>query len=151
LVPWLASLGEHAVIGWLRLQDIYLIGPKVASWAMRDISFMVDYVSDIRSNGFSYRQKRDTRWFASLTVETLACFIPIDAWVFKYARRAGALSPRSVRNGLAGIQDSPVEHRRAAMEIVRFARRRRYDPRDVDSFWYQFGSGAVDGEGHEIS
>jgi hypothetical protein len=85
----------------------------------------------------------------NLTPEAQACFVPIDAWVFKYAKSAGALNPSTAEYGLAGIQSSPENHRMAATEIVKFAQQRNLDPRDLNSFWYQLGSEAIDRQGRE--
>jgi hypothetical protein len=151
LIPWLASLGPHSVLGWLRLQEIHLIGPKVASWIMRDVSFLTDYASDVRDTEIVYRRARDSRWFAKLSARTQACFVPIDAWVYEYALEAGALRPVWRRRGLARIQGSREVHLEAATEIVSFARRRGHDPRDLDCYWYQLGSGAIDHAGRVLS
>ena len=150
LIPWLASLGQHSVLGWLRLQEVYLIGPKVASWIMRDVSFMADYTSQVRSTTLVYRNRRDRRWFTRLSPKAQACYV----WVYEYALETGALAPAWKRRGLAKIQGSPELHLEAATEIVTFARKRGHDPRDLDCFWYQLGSGTIDkvgrvnGRGH---
>jgi hypothetical protein len=151
LIPWLAGLGEHSILGWLRLQDVYLVGPKVASWIMRDVSFMADYASRVGSTDLVYRNNRDSRWFEKLSARTQACFVPIDAWVYKYALKTGALRSSWKRRGLARIQGSPELHLEAATEIATFAHKRGHDPRDLDCFWYQLGSGAIDDAGREIA
>jgi hypothetical protein len=151
LVPWLADLKEHATLGWLKLQEIHLIGPKVSAWIMRDISFLADYAIQIKGTQFVYRRGRDRRWFTLLPATVQACFVPVDAWVYTYARRVGALTSALRRRSLSEIQGDPELHLKAASDIVRFARRRGLDLRDLDSYWYRLGAEYIDKDGREIS
>lgn len=38
-------------------------------------------------------------------------------------------------------------HCAVGLELVRWARQRGFDPRDVNVFWFSYGAGDVDAEG----
>jgi len=146
----LATLDENAALGWRELQKVHLVGPKIASWILRDISFMRDYARSVGTTMIRYRNNRNSAWFASLPKTAQRYFVPIDAWVFRFASQQNAICPRCRRRGVAGIQANPEHHLEAAEEIVEFARRRGRDPRDLDAFWYQRGAGYVDDDGWPV-
>ena len=81
----------------------------------------------------------DRRWFDRLPVEDQALFIPIDVYVHAGASQHSA-SATCAREDVRGIQADPYLHRQAASEIVRWARVRGYDPRDLDIYWYLLGA-----------
>lgn len=145
LVPWLAQTRIDSA--WERLQQVYLIGPKIASWFLRDISFLMDYRIDGGPSRFSYGQQRSSEWFASLSLDVMKYFVPIDRWVFIGAKKIGALRPRSIRLTVQGIQANRRNHLQAASEIVEFAQQRNLDPRDLNAYWFVVGSKWIDGNG----
>ncbi len=57
-VDWSGANGDIAA-HWRRLDDVYGIGPKIASFILRDLSFMRDYSSGECSPKVRYRSSRD--------------------------------------------------------------------------------------------
>lgn len=96
---------------------------------------------------FSYGQQRSSEWFASLSLDVMKHFVPIDRWVFIGAKKIGALRPRSIRLTVQGIQANRRNHLQAASEIVEFAQQRNLDPRDLNAYWFMVGSKWIDGNG----
>jgi hypothetical protein len=138
-VDWFTGGCGSLQSGWRRLDDVYGIGPKIASFILRDLSFMRDYSDGVGGPDVLYRDTRDRQWFDSLTPGEQALFIPIDVYVHEAARRYGA-SRMCAENDVTGIQSSPELHREAASEIATWARARTFDLRDVDVYWYSLGA-----------
>jgi hypothetical protein len=71
-VPLLRALDQHEAFGWFlhgrtrraweMLQEIKYVGPKIASWLLRDLSFLRDYAADTGdlSVKYSYPERRVT-------------------------------------------------------------------------------------------
>lgn len=128
-IAWCAGAGEARA----RLDAIHGIGPKIASVILRDLSFLRDFTRGTR---------RDASWFRRLADEEQAAYFPIDIWVHRAARRAGA-SPTIRRLPPEKLQANADLHHRAAAEVAAWARARRLDPRDLNVYWYQLGSGGI--------
>jgi len=146
LVPWLTQARIESA--WRRLQEMSFVGPKIASWILRDVSYLLDHSIDQGPSWLSYDDKRDTKWFRELDLNSRRYFIPIDRHAFRGAKRVGALSAASIRRDFSGIQSTWSYYLNAASEIVAFAEKRFNDPRDWSAFWYMNGSKAIDSEGH---
>lgn len=91
----------------------------------------------------------DRRWFQWLAPEDQALFVPIDVYVYKGARQRGA-SDAFARHDAYTIQSDPDLHRQAATEIVKWARKRGFDPRDLDVYWYGLGARDIGLDGTAI-
>jgi len=149
LVPWVAQ--ARAELAWKRLQKVYLIGPKIASWILRDISLLMDHCVDASPSRFSYDyKKRNASWFHGLSLDCQKYFIPIDRWVFRGAKKAGSLSTRSIRGGFRGVQANHTRYLDASHEIATFCQTKGLDPRDLDTYWFAQGSGWIDEKGYEL-
>lgn len=145
-VDWFTGGCGSLQSGWRRLDDIYGIGPKIASFILRDLSFMRDYSDGAGGPDVVYRDSRDRQWFERLAPSEQALFIPIDVYVHEATRRHGA-SRMCAENDVTDIQWSPELHRETAAEIVSWARERGFDPRDLDVYWYSLGAGNIREDG----
>jgi hypothetical protein len=134
-VDWLTGGCGQVVDAWHQLDEVFGIGCKIASFLMRDLSFLRDYSAGQGYREVTYRRRIARAWFDHMPYEDQALFVPIDVYVHKSARRHGA-SKLTRRYSAAVIQAEPDLHRRVATEIVGWARRRGYDPRDLDQYWY---------------
>ncbi len=148
-VDWFTGGSGDIVAGWQALDAIPNIGPEIASFILRDLSFMRDYSTGDGRPFVRYRRGLGRRWYDILAPELQALFIPIDVYVHSGARRVGAGS--SFRTYSANTIQTDVDlYRRAAREIVLWARARELDPRDVDVYWYGVGSGSLQANGHRV-
>lgn len=77
-VDWFTGGNKDIAAGWRALDEIYGIGPKIASFILRDLSFMRDYSSGVGSRSLRYRESPDRSWYESLPPEMQSLFIPID-------------------------------------------------------------------------
>ncbi len=145
-VGWLTGGFERRDRVWSRLDEIHGVGPKIASFLMRDASFLRDHASGCVAGRMSYRDGRETGWFDRLKATDQALFVPIDAWVHAGARRHRA-SRLVGEHDVQAIQADPELHREAAAEIVVWARRRDLDPRDLDVYWYSLGAQNIQRDG----
>jgi hypothetical protein len=146
-IDWFTGGSGDIEAAWNALDDIPGIGPKIASFIMRDLGFHRDYSDGLGGLAVSYRQwRRDRRWFDALATEKQLLFVPIDTRVHAGARRyriASLFSNHSVK----AIQADPGLYREAANAIVAWSRRRRLDPRDVDVYWYATERGHLNRDG----
>lgn len=145
-VDWFTGGCGNIEIGWKRLDEIFGIGPKIASLLMRDLSFLRDYTDGRGEPMVGYREKRDPHGFNRLPPEDQALCIPIDVWVHSYAKKHKA-SVIIEKNDSSTIQSDCELHRKAATEIVRWTRERELDPRDMDVYWYSLGAGDIHEDG----
>jgi hypothetical protein len=136
--------------GWWQLDEIFGIGPKIASFIMRDLSFMRDYSVGQGGASVAFRNRRDSRWFADLSIEDQALFLPVDVYVHEGARRDRASALCMSYADVRDIQADPELHRLAGSEIVRWARKRGFDPRAVNAYWYQVGAEAIRLDGSPV-
>ena len=135
--------------GWRLLDEIHGIGPKIASFIMRDLSFMRDYSTGEGKASVVYRKKIDRSWFDTLTMEKQALFLPIDVHVYDGARRS-RVGNSFQKHDVRDIQGDIDLYRAAATEIVLWARDRTFDPRDVNIYWYGVGAGVINTKGRKI-
>lgn len=145
-VDWFTGGCGSLESGWRRLDDIYGIGPKIASFILRDLSFMRDHSDGTGGPDVVYRDSRSPQWFDRLAPPEQALFVPIDVYVHEAARRHGA-SRTCAENDVSDIQWTPELHREAAAEIVTWARSQHFDPRDLDVYWYSLGAENVREDG----
>lgn len=147
-VPRLLAEGKGGAFRWFSegnateavtiLDSIPYIGPKIASWVLRDLSCFKDYA---RGQGhqlsvtYDY-YKRNSEWFSRVSVAQQAAFLPLDLWVIEGAH-AERVIPRSLTQ--RAIQANRNVYRDTAEKIVRWARERALDPRDLDMYWYLTG------------
>ena len=94
----------------------------------------------------TYKKQRDHRWFDSLPHEDQALFVPIDTYVRDSAVANGA-SATARKYDVQSIQTDAVMHRAVSTEIVRWARTHRFDPRDLDVYWYSVGADNIHEDG----
>jgi hypothetical protein len=134
-VDWLTGGCGKPADAWYRLDEVSGIGSKIASFLMRDLSFLRDYSSGKGGGEVAYRRRIARGWFDRLPYEDQALFIPIDVYVHECARKHGA-SRLARRYSATVIQADPDLHRRVATEIVGWAREHGYDPRDLDMYWF---------------
>jgi len=145
-VDWFTGGCKVLERGWKRLDDIPGIGPKIASFLLRDLSFLRDYSDGRGGTIVRYGDRLQRRWFERLTYEDQALFIPIDRHVHVRARKH--LASKTIRRlDVSTIQAAPDLHRTAATEIVAWARARTLDPRDVNMYWYSRGAGNIHKDG----
>jgi len=149
VVPWLAQ--ARVDLAWGTLQEVELIGLKVASWIMRDVSYLTDYYDDGSPVRLSYANYRDSRWFRDLGPDGQKYFLPIDRWAFRGAKKVGALSRASIRRGFSGLQASRSAYLQAAAEIAEYASQCAVDARDLNTYWYMVGSKWINEQGYEIN
>lgn len=119
------------------LDAIKHIGPKIAAFTLRDLSFLRDV------------RQRSVRWFAGLPEDWQAAFMPIDRHVYDALRGAKA-SPTVRKRTVYEIQADVDMHLRVGLDLVRWARKRSFDPRDVNVFWFSYARGDVDQEGNPM-
>lgn len=145
-VDWFTGGWGDLEGGWRALDMLCGIGPKIASFILRDLSFLRDYSDGAGGRGVTYRDTMNRRWFDGLSLEDQALFVPIDRWVHEHARRCRA-SALCVERDVRKIQSSPAAHREAATEIARWTRERHFDPRDLDVYWFSLGAGDITEDG----
>ncbi len=146
-VDWFTGGCGDLESAWNRLDDIPGIGPKIASFLMRDLAFLRDYSTGGGASTVTYREwRRDSRWFDELPTEKQALFVPIDNRVHMGARRYAASSLFS-RHDVRAIQADAGLYQEAAEAIVRWSRKRKLDPRDVDVYWYATERGFLNRDG----
>jgi len=149
-VDWLTGGCGDIETAWKTLDDIPGIGAKIASFIMREFSFLRDYSFGVGGPATSWRRMRDRRWFDALAHETQSLFVPVDNNVFAGARRY-RVSPLFSRYDVRDIYASADLHRDAAMAITIWSRRRDFDPRDVDVYWYRYERGFIEMDGRPVS
>jgi hypothetical protein len=148
-VDWFTGGNESIEEGWNRLDDIYNIGPKIASFILRDLSFMRDYSTGNGGVSTQYRERRSRKWFENLPLSEQAFFIPIDRYVYEGAKKS-RVSPIFKSCVANEIQMDKRFYKEAAEAIVSWSRRKRFDPREVDIYWYGIGSGYINKDGFRI-
>jgi hypothetical protein len=149
-VDWLTGGCGTPEEAWYRLHEVHGIKSKIASFLMRDLSFLRDYSSGEGGAQVVYRRNIARGWYDRLPCEDQALFVPIDVYVLRCARRYGA-SRLARQWGRADIQADPDLHRRVATEIVRWARAHRCDPRDLDMYWFNLLAGNINEDGTPAS
>jgi len=142
-IDWFTGNCGCVFSAWQSLDDVKNIGPKIASWLMRDLGLMRDYSDGSGGKQVCLLPKPDRSWYEKLPEECQALFVPIDVWVHKGARICG-IGGLIKKHDANKIQLDPDLHVDASTEIVRWARKNGYDPRDLDIFWYLNGSGKAD-------
>jgi hypothetical protein len=132
----LALLSTPDVLAALTgLDEVKHIGPKIAAFTLRDLSFL----RDARDGG--------SRWFGTLPEAWQAAFTPIDRHVYAALLEADASPTAAGARNLSEIQNNRDTHYAVSLELVCWARQRGFDPRDVNVFWFSYGAGDVDEEG----
>ena len=147
LVPWIISARAPWRRKWEELQEIYLIGPKIASWILRDLSLLLDYATVSPAGRLSYRSRRLT-WFAQLTSDEQAYFIPIDQRVFSFAKQNRILTGKLAHRSPASLWTNSDRYLQACTRIIEFALQRDVDPRELDQYWYLLGAGWIKPNGN---
>ena len=149
-VDWFTGGCGDIEVAWRGLDDIPYVGPKIASFLMRDLSYLRDYSDGQGGMAVSYGNNIDRRWFHRLMPEDQALFIPIDVYVHTGAIRHRA-SPSAAKYDAPTIQSDPDLHRQVATEIVGWARKLSFDARDLDVYWYSLGAGDIHADGTAVA
>lgn len=136
--PLMMLSTEDVETAFSQLDVIKHIGPKIAAFTLRDLSFL----RDVREGSVS--------WFAALPEGRQAYFMPIDVHVYDASRETKA-SATAARYALNEIQSDLDLHVTGGLDLVRWARKRRFDPRDVNVFWFSYAREDVDEEGNPTS
>jgi hypothetical protein len=110
---------------------------------------MRDYSNGKGRVATEYQKRRNRRWFEKLSISEQAFFIPIDVYVHEGARKSN-VSPIFKKHTAAEIQMDKSCYREAAETIVAWSRRKGFDPREVDIYWYGIGSGIINKDGSQI-
>ena len=142
-VDWFTGGSGDIDKSWQLLDGVKYIGPKIASWLMRDLSLMRDYSDGSGGREFRCRSNINRSWYKRLPEECQALFLPVDARVHNAAKRCG-IGGVLKKYATNTIQLDPDLHLEAATQIVRWARKNGFDPRDLDIHWYLTGSGKAD-------
>jgi hypothetical protein len=142
-VDWFTGGCGCVNTAWRTFDGVKYVGPKIASWLMRDLSLMRDYSDGRGHKKLTVRRKADSTWYERLPEECQALFVPIDARVHDGAKQCG-IGGVLKRYGTNKIQLDPDLHVEAATQIVRWARKNGFDPRHLDIHWYLVGSGKAD-------
>jgi hypothetical protein len=145
-VDWFTGRCRSLERGWKRLDDIIWIGPKIASFILRDLSLIRDYSDGAGGTAVVYRRSIDRTWFARLSAKDQALFMPIDRYVHGFAKKHLA-SAVCAKYSFQDIQWDAELHRRAGTEIVRWARERSFDPRDLNIYWFSLGAENINKNG----
>jgi hypothetical protein len=145
-VDWFGGRCDSIEGEWKGLQAIKNVRAKIASFLLRDLSLLRDYSTGKGATGFTYGDRRDRRWFDRLASKDQALFLPVDVYVHAGARLHKA-SPLCAKYPVTKIQADSELHRASATQIVDWARDRNFDPRDLDTYWYQLGAGSVSVDG----
>ena len=148
-VEWFTGGCGDLRAAWQRLNDIPYIGPTIASFIMRDLSFLRDYADGQGGVTVSYTSGVDRLWFDRLAVDDQALFIPSDVYVHAAAREQ-RVSPTAIKYDVRAIQTDAEKHRAVATEIVKWARSAGFDPRDVDVYWYSVGAENIHEDGTPV-
>jgi hypothetical protein len=148
-VDWLTGGCGDIPTAWNKLDDMPGIGPKIASFIMREFSFLRDYSPGTGGRRIAWRRVRDREWFDALSLETQALFVPVDNNVFAGARRY-KISSLFNRYDVRDIYASSDLHQQAAMAITMWSRHREFDPRDVDVYWYRYERGYIERDGRPV-
>jgi hypothetical protein len=145
-VDWFTGGNGSIESGWNRLDEIHNIGPKIASFILRDLSLMRDYSTAKGGIATEYDERRNRRWFEKLSGPEQAYFIPIDAYVYDGARKSN-VSSIFKKHTVYEIQMDRSYYVEAAEAIVSWSRRKGFDPREVDIYWYGIGSETIEKDG----
>ena len=148
-VDWFTGGCGDLLTAWESLDAVHGIGPKIASFIMRDLSFMRDYSNGMNGRSVTYSNTFDA-WFSKLSVENRALFLPIDVYVHSGARTHGASPVCAKYADVTPIQADADLHRRAAAQIVTWAGKRGFDARDLDTYWYLLGAGKIQQDGTPV-
>jgi hypothetical protein len=149
IAPRLRALDAEEAFGWFLngrsrqawdlLQEIKYVGPKIASWMLRDLSFLRDYATDTGAlrvkTGYPERN-RHTAWFWNLPIEEQALFLPLDRWVIRGAHEYAIIPASMTIERIQGNLDCYVD---AATTMASWARGRNLEPRDLDVYFYLTG------------
>ena len=148
-VDWFTGKCGCVQMGWKSLDDIVHIGPKIASFIIRDLSFMRDYSNGKGKASVAYKDKRDQSWFNNLPYECQGLFLPIDVNVHSGARDNG-VSTIFKKYDANTMQLRGNLYRKATTDIAIWASKHNFDPRDVNIYWYGIGAGYIDEEGRYL-
>ncbi len=137
LLPWLLlPVGHHE--RWSTLQRVHMIGPTIAAWLLRDLSFLMDYRPDIGRSVIRLRTRPDSSWFRALPVPAQACYLPMSRWVHEACIEHAVYTESEV-----GDLATPSGHESAAIHLANWCAARDLDAREVNVHWYGTGSGNV--------
>src|SRR5207302_520068 len=98
------------------LDGVKHIGPKIAAFTLRDLSFLRDGREGCRD------------WFGALPEAWQAVFMPIDRYVYSALVEAKASSTAAEAGDVTEVQNDRDTHSAVGLELVRWARRRGFDP-----------------------
>ena len=119
-VEWFTNSFGDLEGGWRALDTLCCgIGPKIASFILRDLSLLRDHSNGAGGSTIVYRNSLDRRWFNALAAELQALLMPIDVYVHRYARRQAA-SSMCTRHALSEIQSDSTEELAAWVEHALF-------------------------------
>jgi hypothetical protein len=157
IAPKLRALDVKTAFGWFLdgrarrawdlLREIKYVGPKIASWVLRDLSFLRDYATDLGGLrvDIGYPEcHRVTRWFSTLPVQEQALFLPLDRWAIRAAHEHGILPASMTIEHVQGNLDHYLE---AVIATATWARSQNLDPRDLNVYFYLTGEGSLRSDG----
>ena len=142
-VDWFTGGCGCVDTAWRTFDEIKYVGPKIASWLLRDLGLMRGYSDGSGGKELVVRRKASTTWYKKLPEEHQALFVPIDVRVHDGAKQCG-IGGILKNYGTNYLQQDPDLHVEAATQIVIWARKNGFDPRDLDIYWYLVGSGKAD-------
>jgi hypothetical protein len=132
-------MNRHSRQAWEMLQEIKYVGPKIASWVLRDLSYLRDYATDLGDlrvdDGYPER-KRDLAWFEKLPIREQALFQPLDRWVIRGAQDYGII-PASLT--IERVQQDLDRYVETATTVTSWARTQTLEPRDLNVYFYLTG------------
>jgi hypothetical protein len=140
-------LSERSREAWEVIQKVKYVGPKIASWLLRDISLLRDYATENGDHRAQYsypERRRDSAWFTKLRDEEQAVFQPLDRWVIRGAQ-ALRIIPHSAT--IERVQGNCERYLETASAIASWARAHARDARDVNIYWYLTGSKTLTEDG----
>lgn len=140
LMPWLMQPVGHWE-RWMRLQDVHMVGPKIAAWILRDVSLWMDTRPMLTRRDVHLGRRRAKGWYAALPTWAQAYYLPMDRWVHRACLENGVYSEADVGGSLTAMQSSQDSHHRASKRMAAWCGKRGLDAREVNIYWYAHGSG----------
>jgi hypothetical protein len=139
LLPWLMLPVGHRE-RWQTLQDVHMVGPKIAAWTLRDLSFWMDYRPVIGRREITLARKRDSSWFRALPDWAQAYYLPMDRWVHRGCVEHGVYTEAEVGGSFNAVQSTPERHEEAARRLAAWCIKYDLDAREVNVHWFSTGS-----------